>query len=163
MKKFAVLALMLVVSACAHGPIYGDEDCSYKTSRTYKQYRAQEPKPVQPAPVVYNNYPCAEPVRVVQRPVVVEPQPCNGCQPTVKETREPVEIVYKKVTYTTVYEPKTTKNVSYEREPVKNAVVQVQKKPVVKEIIVKETPTVSQVIETQTTQEPLKISIEEVK
>ncbi len=144
MKKFTVLALMLVVSACAHGPIFGDEDCSYKTAKTYKQYRAQEPKV----------YPCAE----VQRPVV-QPQPCNGCEPTVKETREPVEIVYKKVTYTTVYEPKTTTSVSYEREPVKNVTVQVKSKPVV----VKETPTVSQVIETQTTQEPSKISAEEVK
>ncbi len=41
--------------------------------------------------------------------------PCG--QPQVRETREPVEIVYKKTKYTTVYEPKTYQDVSYEKEP----------------------------------------------
>lgn len=36
-------------------------------------------------------------------------------RPQIRETREPVEVVYKKTTYTTVYEPKTSAAVSYER------------------------------------------------
>lgn len=41
----------------------------------------------------------------------------GGCKSTVRETREPVEVVYKKTKYTTVYEPKTYEDVSYEKEP----------------------------------------------
>lgn len=43
----------------------------------------------------------------------------SHCAPQVKEVREPVEIVYRKTTYKTVYEPKTTKSVTYEKEPYK--------------------------------------------
>lgn len=61
-------------------------------------------------------------IRYVQQPTVqyVQPtaaQPCNGCQPVVTQTREPVEVLYKKTTTKTVYEPKTTQEVSYEKEP----------------------------------------------
>ena len=176
MKKYLVLAMMMFVSACASGPIYGDEDCTYhRTPR--KDYRVQEvrPKPA-PAPVVRVAQPQAVPCYQAVQPVVQQPQPCNGCRPTVRETREPVEVVYKKVIYTTTYEPKTTQNVVYEREAVKNAEVKevvVQQQPVVKEVVVKQQPvvkeivvqqpTVSKVIETQVTQEPAKISVEEVK
>ena len=34
-----------------------------------------------------------------------------------RTTREPVEIVYRRTSYRTVYEPRTTRAVSYEREP----------------------------------------------
>lgn len=178
MKKYLVLAMVLFVSACANGPIYGDEDCTYHHTPR-KNYRVQEVRP-QPAPVVQPQVvqvaqpqvvPCYQPQPVIVQQPVVQEQPCNGCQPTVKTTREPVEIVYKKVIYTTTYEPKTTKNVVYEREPVKNTQireVKVKQQPVVKEVV-KEVvveqpaPTVSKVIETQVTQEPVKISVEEVK
>lgn len=40
-----------------------------------------------------------------------------SCAPKVEEKREPVEIVFKKTTSTTVYEPKTTVKVTYEKEP----------------------------------------------
>lgn len=173
MKKYLVLATMFFVSACANGPIVGDDDCTYH-SAPRKTYRAEEPRP-QPAPVpvvVQRPAPCSQTV-VAPAPVVVQqPTPCNGCNPTVRATREPVEIVYKKVIYTTTYEPKTTSDVTYEREAVKNAQVQevavqqpvevVVQRPVTKEIVVQQ-PQVSRVIETQVSQEPVKISVEEVK
>lgn len=46
------------------------------------------------------------------------------CPPQVRETREPVEIVYKKTTYKTVYEPRTTSHVSYEKQPYSERVYQ---------------------------------------
>ena len=173
MKKYLVLATMFFVSACANGPIIGDDDCTYH-SAPRKNYRAEEVRP-QPAPapiVVQRPAPCSQAV-VAPAPVVVQqPTTRNGCNPTVKATREPVEIVYKKVIYTTTYEPKTTSEVTYEREAVKNAQVQevtvqqptevVVQRPVTKEIVVQQ-PQVSRVIETQVSQEPVKISVEEVK
>ena len=51
MKKYLVLTLVLFVSACANGPIYGDEDCTYH-HEPRKNYRVQEVRP-QPAPVVH--------------------------------------------------------------------------------------------------------------
>ena len=160
MKKYLVLAIMFFVSACAQGPIVGAEDCEYKHTPR-KSYRVSRVAP-RPAPIVVQQaVPCNQPAPVVvSRPQ----QPCNDCQPTTRTTREPVEILYKKVTYTTTYEPKTTSSITYERETVTNPTVQEikVKKPVVKEIVV-EQPTVSKVIETQVTQEPVKISIEEIK
>ena len=174
MKKYLVLATMFFVSACAHGPIFGDEDCTYHNTPR-KNYRVEQTRPQpQPAPVIIQQ-PQPSPCQQAVAPVVVrQPQPCNGCQPTVKTTREPVEIVYKKITYTTTYEPKTVSNVTYEREAIKAPQVEevVVQKPVVKEVVVQkpivkeivvEQPTVSKVIETQVTQEPVKISVEEVK
>ena len=61
-----------------------------------------------PAPIVV-----AQPA-----PAVVADSGCNGCQPIVRQVREPVEVIYKKTTYTTVFEPKTTSTVTYEKEPV---------------------------------------------
>ena len=167
MKKSLILtAVMFMVSACAQGPMIGDEDCTYKQAprKTYRVEPKPAPAPIvvqQPAPIVVQQAPCYHPAPA---PVVIpQTQPCNGCQPTIRTTREPVEVVYKRVTYTTTYEPKTTSNVTYEREAVKNATVQeVKAQPVVKEVVI-EQPAVSKVIETQVTQEPVKISIEEVK
>ena len=165
MKKLLVLTMVLFTSACAHGPIFGDEECDYKhTSRKTRPIQQVQPTPViQPRAL-----PCyvAQPI-VVQRPQPKpQPAPCNGCEPTVKEVREPVEIVYKKVIYTTTYEPKTTQSVVYEREPVnsyKTKQIQV-KQPIVKEIIIEQpTQTISKTIEAQVSQEPEKILAEEVK
>ncbi|MBQ8436053.1 MAG: hypothetical protein IJX20_00215 [Alphaproteobacteria bacterium] len=41
----------------------------------------------------------------------------SECPAKVRVVREPVEVVYRKTKYTTVYEPRTFKDVSYEREP----------------------------------------------
>ena len=192
MKKYLVLTTMLFASACAQGPIVGDEDCTYDT-KPAKNYRVEEPAPApvapapvvvqQPAPIVVQR---PAPIVVAQptipcyttTPVVTQPEPCNGCQPTVRATREPVEVVYKKVTYTTTYEPKTTSDVSYEREAVTGvaAPVAVQRpvevvvqrpatqevvvqRPAAQEIVVQQ-PAVSRVIETQVNQDPVRISVE---
>ena len=194
MKKYLVLASMFFVSACAQGPIVGEEDCTYHTEKKAEEVQPQPAPTVvhQPAPVIVQQVsPCAQ--RPMPAPVVVQqPVPCNGCQPTVSATREPVEIVYKKTTYTTVYEPKTTSDITYEKEAIKGAPVQtiapqpiavapqpitvttqpvtvaaqpvevVVQRPAAKEIVVQQ-PTVSRVIEKQITQEPVKISVEEVK
>ena len=41
---------------------------------------------------------------------------CNTCS-TSYTVKKPVEVIYKNVTYTTVYEPKTYERTSYERKP----------------------------------------------
>lgn len=70
------------------------------------------------------------------------PSSTSPCPSQVKEVREPVEIVYKKTTYKTTYEPKTVKTVTYEKEPYKQ---------VKEEIVVKETQTAPETVETITT------------
>ncbi len=72
----------------------------------YYQQAYVQPTP-QPAPI-----PVAAPVPCYNAPVAA-----NGCQPTISETREPVEVVYKKTTYHTTYQPQTTSSVSYEKVP----------------------------------------------
>ena len=77
----------------------------------------------------------------------------SHCAPEVKEVREPVEVVYKKTTYKTVYEPRTTTTVTFEKEPYK----QEAKEEVVKTTttttreVVTNTQPVSQNVETITT------------
>jgi hypothetical protein len=56
----------------------------------------------EPAPVAY-----AQPVAY---------QGCGAISCGERTVREPVEVVYRRTTYKTVYEPKTTSSVSYERE-----------------------------------------------
>lgn len=70
------------------------------------------------------------------------PSSTSPCPSNVREVREPVEIVFKKTTYKTTYEPKTTKTVTYEKQPYKQ---------VKEEVIVKETQTAPQTVETITT------------
>lgn len=41
---------------------------------------------------------------------------CDSCSSSYT-VREPVEVIYKDVTYTTVYEPKTYQSVKYTRKP----------------------------------------------
>lgn len=69
------------------------------------------------------------------------PSTTSPCPSKVKEVREPVEIVYKKTTYKTTYEPKTTTTVTYEKQPYKQ----------VKEVVVQETQTAPNTVETITT------------
>ncbi len=92
--------------------------------------------------------PVAAPVVVTTPAVVPAPavvttsgsdKKCNSCEPTIRETREPVEILYKKVTYKTVYEPKTTEEVTYEKVPYNKAVSDT----VVKEVVTTTTTTTS--------------------
>lgn len=87
---------------------------------TYASYENVASQPIvdciQPAPVMQ---PAPAPIIVQQvAPQIINATPCNGCQPTVKEVREPVEITYKKTTYTTVYQPKTYEAVSFEKQAV---------------------------------------------
>ena len=72
------------------------------------------------------NEPCTSPRdRIVNRSVNRRAETTyhyesNGnkkCPDEIRETREPVEILYKKTTYKTVYEPKTYTDVTYEKEP----------------------------------------------
>ena len=44
-------------------------------------------------------------------------QGCNSCGPHSYTVSEPVEVVYKNVTYTTVYEPKTYSDTTYVKKP----------------------------------------------
>ena len=106
--------------------IFGDPVPAPKYVASGPKVVAEQPQPVQvrriqyvrqiPA-VQYVQQPSVQYVQpVTAQPAVVQ-QPCNGCQPTVTQTREPVEVLYKKTTTKTVYEPKTTQEVSYEKEP----------------------------------------------
>lgn len=109
-------------------------------------YRRPEPRPIpvyqvevqetRPAPV-YVQTPAPVQTVVAPKTVVVEsnnvsscdlkttinestlPDSASPCPAKLKEVREPVEVVYKKTTYKTTYEPKTTSTVTYEKEPYK--------------------------------------------
>lgn len=134
MKKILFIAIATaVVSACAcfdcedEAPVTNYRtayeqpkmDCDYFDGKTcyryvYRQVQKPVARPVryresrpymacQPAPVVYPIQTCGSCAS------------CNPCQARVTETREPVEIVYKKTTNRTVYEPRTYSEVSYEK------------------------------------------------
>ena len=76
---------------------------------------APQPQPVvQPRPV--RACPAKAPVAVAPAPAPVQ-QPCNTCGPHSYTVSEPVEVVYKNVTYTTVYEPKTYSNTTFVKKP----------------------------------------------
>lgn len=49
-------------------------------------------------------------------PAPAPKQACNACSKSYTVS-EPVEVVYKNVTYTTVYEPKTYSNTTYVKKP----------------------------------------------
>ena len=77
----------------------------------------------------------------------------SHCAPQVKEVREPVEVVYKKTTYKTVYEPKTTKTVTFEKEPYKQEAMEDVVKTTTtttKEVVTNSQP-ITQNVETVTT------------
>lgn len=108
-----------------------------------------EPAPV-PVTTIKVQAPAPAPVPA---PVVVSKDNCNGCEPIIRQTREPVEVIYKKTTYTTVFEPKTTSTVAYEREPVVDQKIisntQVVTEPAVKTVITTQ-PEVKNVVTTTT-------------
>lgn len=89
------------------------------------QYVQQQPaqyRYVQQQPVQYvRQVQYVQPAQVVAPVAAQVTTPCaannSACQPVVTQTREPVEVTYKKTTTTTVYEPKTTQDVAYEKEP----------------------------------------------
>lgn len=128
MKKFLVLTALMFVSACASGPIYRSN-----TQVDYTHYNCTGRRPCNAAPKqIVKQAPAPQPIMVYEAPrqvvtpcnavanrqVQVAAQPCNSCAPSVKVVKEPVEIVYKKTTTTTVYEPRTTTDVTYEKEAI---------------------------------------------
>lgn len=160
MKKFIVIALSALVSACAcfdcadenersitYQTVSKDKtlDCDYFDGKTCYRYiyknvehkvARSEPRQYRPcgAPAIQpaQPAPCGCPRRVepavVPAPVAVQPKD-DCCQDKISETREPVELVYKKVTTKTTYEPKTSSQVSYEKVPY-NSAADVKPEPV---------------------------------
>ncbi len=133
MKKVLILSAVLALSACGcmndaeeanapevvyHNTQVRPQNCDYFDGTTcYRYVRRVRKAPTiryrESAPVVANTS-CgcnADPQYVATT------ASCGGCAPQVRETREPVEVVYKKTTYKTVYTPQTTASVSYERAP----------------------------------------------
>ena len=87
---------------------------------------SRQPEPqTAPAPVVapaQNVRPArACGVKAPQVAPVAAPAPqqpgCNSCGSHSYTVSEPVEVVYKNVTYTTVYEPKTYSNTTFVKKP----------------------------------------------
>lgn len=136
MKKLLILALATFVSACAcfdceDEPVpttyqttrNAKMDCDYfdgKTCYRYVYNTVQRPV-AQPAPIRYrpcNTYqPAPQPAPCQCAQPATSCGSCNPCAAKISETREPVEVIYKKTTYKTVYEPKTFSQVSYEKAP----------------------------------------------
>ncbi len=130
MKKLFIAALALMVSACAcfdcedDVPVYqttrsAHMNCDHFDGKTCYRYVYKTVKRpvVQPAPVRYRPCGSYQPAQRSCCAQVNSCNSCNACESKISETREPVEIVYKKTTYKTVYEPKTYSQVSYENVP----------------------------------------------
>ena len=84
---------------------------------------SRQPEPqTAPAPVVAPAQ-NVQPARPAHSCGVRAPQPaapaqgCNSCGSHSYTVSEPVEVVYKNITYTTVYEPKTYSNPTYVKKP----------------------------------------------
>ncbi len=99
-NSMLMLTAVLALAACTH--------------QTQVQPQiAPEPQPVvNPRPA--RACPVKAPVAMAPAPVQ---QPCNTCGPHSYTVTEPVEVVYKNVTYTTVYEPKTYSNTTFVKKP----------------------------------------------
>lgn len=146
-KLLILSAMLLISGCACLDGLCGDEEyvkpitryrvstntknCDYFDGKTCFRYVRREYE----APVEYVRY--REPRRIYRDVAYVDPcenkiggaycprqaveNPCevktDSCQETVRQVREPVEIVYKKTTYRTVYEPKTYEDVTYEKEP----------------------------------------------
>lgn len=182
MKKIVVIALSVLVSACACFDCEDENgrpvtyqvsskdqklDCDYFDGKTCYRYvyKNTQRQVAKPEPVRYR--PCGAPVvqpaqpapcgcqqrhveHVVPAPAPVVPQVKDDCcKDKVSETREPVEMVYKKVTTRTTYEPKTTSQVTYEKVPYTNTTTtttEVQKAQTI-EVVNPSTTTTTTVIE----------------
>jgi len=132
MKKIFVVAIAGLASACACFDCYDEpvkkqevtyaqpSNCDYFDGKTcYRYVYKQVQRPVaQPVTVRYR--PC-EYAKSQNEHGMANCGCNNGCAPKITETREPVEIVYKKTTHKTVYEPKTFSQVSYEKAPYSSA------------------------------------------
>ncbi len=131
MKKTILLISLCLITACAQNhhqkrtcpsifdgwrKINSQQTCdhAYKTQDPYapkyrEQIRPQYTRQLRTTPqVVY-----------VYKDTSCNSCGCNNCtkQNNVTQTKEPVEIVYKKTTYTTSCNPQTTQTVTYEKEP----------------------------------------------
>ena len=96
-----MIATVALLSACAsHQP--------------EPQVVAPQPAPQVQAPQPRPAHACGVKAPAVQAPA---PQGCNSCGSHSYTVSEPVEVVYKNVTYTTVYEPKTYSNTTYVKKP----------------------------------------------
>ncbi len=131
MKKFLVLSAVLALSACGcinHEDeveptvVYQNvqarpQNCDYFDGTTCYRYvrRVHQQPVVRYRETVRAKSSCGCKASQYIAPASV--QNCGCGEPQVRETREPVEVVYKKTTYTTRYEPQTTASVSYERAP----------------------------------------------
>lgn len=117
---------LLASSPCGNGgmgPMFGNENCGRQTQPAPRP----EPILVQQAPVNTVSYVAAAPTPCAAAvPCTVSPCPASPCPSTVREVKEPVEITYKKTTYTTVYNPQTYQSVSYEKQPYSATVVTTQ-------------------------------------
>ena len=125
MKKLIIISAVLALSACAcfdngepaeEEVVYQNvqarpQNCDYFDGTTCYRYVRR----VHQAPVIRYREPRVA-VATVQTACTntrtcgcaTAQSSCGGCAPQVRETREPVEVVYKKTTYRTVYEPKTS-------------------------------------------------------
>ena len=145
MKKILVITASMLLSACACFEVADEEQVVQNEPKT--QVVATEPvenvrvvrrrvrvyddgyvAPRRVRRIYYNDAPNGEyrsKPRAMYRytePMQAGEQYCDDysnseCPAKVRVVREPVEVVYRKTKYTTVYEPRTFKDVSYEREP----------------------------------------------
>lgn len=138
MKKILVLTAVLALSACgcmnqedAAEPtvVYQNvqarpQNCDYFDGTTCYRYvrRVHQQPVVRYREVQRSTSSCGCMASQYVAPV----QDCSCGAPQVRETREPVEVVYKKTTYTTRYEPQTTAAVSYERVPYSQAETKIE-------------------------------------
>jgi hypothetical protein len=128
MKKLLAVVLAGLVSACACFDCQSDDpvvrikeaantklDCDYFDGRTcYRYVYKKSSKPTaMPKPIRYRK--CQNKQSVCN--TCNSCNSCNSCESNASETREPVEVVYKKTTYKTVCDPKTVSEVTYETLP----------------------------------------------
>ncbi len=146
MKKLLVITVSMFLSACACFEIAEDEAVVQKEPETRvvvaepaenvrvvrRRVRVYDDGYVAPRRVrriYYNDAVADNEYRPEPRPMYrqheqapIAERYCDDysnseCPAKVRVVREPVEVVYRKTKYTTVYEPRTFKDVSYEREP----------------------------------------------
>lgn len=144
MKKHIItLVTVMFLSACYSGPIYrSNTPADYSSYNCTGRCQAQRRQVAQPTKVYETPKPIVKPCQVARPQPVIKTcnscaqiaQPCSTCAPKIEIVKEPVEIVYKKTTKTTVYEPKTITNVAYEKE-------QITTQPIAKKTIVTTTTT----------------------
>ena len=103
MKNYTLMiAATIALSACAS---------------KQPEYQAAPQQPVVQQPQHRPARACGIKAPVQQMPAAPVAQPCNTCGPHSYTVSEPVEVVYKNVTYTTVYEPKTYSDTTYVKKP----------------------------------------------